>query len=105
MVACEPTAGVAQMLGGDGLLTIVLAALVGMPAYLNGYAAVGLMGGLVDQGMSAGAAMAFVIAGGVSSIPAAIAVWALVKERVFAAYLGFAFLGAILAGLVWNAVA
>jgi uncharacterized membrane protein YraQ (UPF0718 family) len=105
MVAYDTTEYVAQALGGEGILTIIAAALVGMPAYLNGYAAVGLMGGLVDQGMAAGAAMAFVIAGGVSSVPAAIAVWALVKPRVFAAYLGFALVGAVLAGLAWNAVA
>jgi uncharacterized membrane protein YraQ (UPF0718 family) len=84
---------------------VFLAALVGMPAYLNGYAAVGLLGGLLEQGMAPGAAMSFVIAGGVSCIPAAIAVWALVKPRVFVAYLGIAMIGAILAGLVWGAVA
>lgn len=105
MVVYETTEWVATVLGGDGVGTIILAALVGMPAYLNGYAAVGLMGGLLDQGMAQGAAMSFVIAGGVSSIPAAIAVWALVKPRVFAAYLGIALLGAILAGLTWGAVA
>jgi len=55
--------------------------------------------------MSNGAAMSFVIAGGVSCIPAAIAVWALVKPRVFAAYLGFATVGAVLAGLAWQALA
>ena len=58
---------------------------------------------LLEQGMSNGAAMSFVIAGGVSCIPAAIAVWALVKPRVFAAYLGLAVTGAILAGLAWQA--
>ncbi|MEL7114868.1 MAG: permease [Pseudomonadota bacterium] len=105
MVAYDTTAWVAAMLGGESLFTIILAALVGMPAYLNGYAAVGLMGGLVEQGMAPGAAMSFVIAGGVSSIPAAIAVWALVKERVFAAYLSFAFVGAVVAGMLWNVVA
>ncbi|THH35988.1 permease [Aliishimia ponticola] len=105
MIEYGTTQYVAQFLGGDGLLTVALAALVGMPAYLNGYMAVGLMGGLVEHGMSPGAAMSFVIAGGVSSIPAAIAVWALVKPRVFAAYLGFALIGAILAGVAWQAVA
>ena len=82
-----------------------LGALVGAPAYLNGFAAVPLVAGLIDQGMSNGAAMSFVIAGGVSCIPAAIAVWALVKPRVFAAYVGLAITGAILAGLAWGAVA
>ena len=105
MVVYDTTEYVAGALGGDGVLTIVLAALIGMPAYLNGYAAVGLMGGLLEQGMANGAAMSFVLAGGVSSIPAAIAVWALVKPRVFAAYLGFAFVGAVIAGLAWQMVA
>ncbi len=105
MIEYETTQYVAQFLGGESVFTIVLAALVGMPAYLNGYMAVGLMGGLVEQGMNPGAAMSFVIAGGVSSIPAAVAVWALVKPRVFAAYLGFALTGAILAGIAWSMVA
>jgi uncharacterized membrane protein YraQ (UPF0718 family) len=49
--------------------------------------------------------MSFMIAGGVSSIPAAVAVWALVKPRVFAAYLGLALAGAVMAGAVWGVVA
>ncbi|MEM1066395.1 MAG: permease, partial [Pseudomonadota bacterium] len=43
--------------------------------------------------------------GGVSSIPAAVAVWALVKPRVFAAYLSLGITGAIAAGLTWGAIA
>ena len=76
-----------------------------MPAYLNSYVAPPLLAGLMDQGMSAGAAMAFVIAGGVSSVPAMAAVWSLVTARVFAAYLGLGVIGAILAGLAWQALA
>ncbi|SMH35245.1 permease [Maritimibacter sp. HL-12] len=105
MVRYVPADLVAQMLGGNGVGPVVLGAFVGAPAYLNGYAAVPLVAGLLEQGMSAGAAMSFMIAGGVSSIPAAIAVWALVKPRVFAAYLGLAVTGAIIAGLVWGLVA
>lgn len=105
MLRYVPAEWIATALGGDGIGTIVLGALVGAPAYLNGYAAVPLVSGLLDQGMSNGAAMSFVIAGGVSCIPAAIAVWALVKPRVFAAYIGFAISGAVLAGLAWQAIA
>ncbi|MEL6522611.1 MAG: permease [Pseudomonadota bacterium] len=105
MVEYVPADWIAGVLGGEGVGTVLLGALVGMPAYLNGYAAVGLIDGLLDQGMANGAAMSFVIAGGVSSIPAAMAVWALVKPRVFAGYLGFALLGAVLAGLTWGMIA
>ena len=79
--------------------------MVGAPAYLNGYAAVPLVDALLNQGMSQGAAMSFVLAGGMTCIPAAVAVWALVKPRVFAAYAGFAVAGALGGGLIWNAIA
>lgn len=105
MLTYVPAELIAQILGGDGLKTIVLGALVGAPAYLNGYAAVPLIDALLEQGMAPGAAMSFVIAGGVSSIPAAIAVWALVKPRVFATYLTFALIGAVIAGSLWQAIA
>ncbi len=105
MLRYVPAESIAALAGGTGPGPILLASLVGAPAYLNGYAAVPLVSGLLEQGMSQGAAMAFVIAGGVSCIPAAIAVWALVKPRVFAAYLGFALTGAALAGFAWSAIA
>jgi uncharacterized membrane protein YraQ (UPF0718 family) len=100
-----PAELIASVLGGSGIKPILMGALVGAPAYLNGYAAVPLVDALLAQGMTQGAAMSFVIAGGVSCIPAAIAVWALVKPRVFAAYLGFAITGAVIAGAIWQAVA
>ncbi|SNR33683.1 permease [Puniceibacterium sediminis] len=105
MIHYVPAEWIAGVLGGTGIMPILLGALVGAPAYLNGYAAVPLVDALLAQGMSQGAAMSFVIAGGVSCIPAALAVWALVRPRVFAAYLGFAVAGAVLAGLAWGAVA
>lgn len=105
MVFYMPADFIANVLGGGGLGTILLGSLVGMPAYLNGYAAAPLIGDLLDQGMAPGAAMSFMIAGGVSSIPAALAVWALVKPRVFAAYLGFALTGSVLVGVAWQMVA
>ncbi len=102
MIAYIPAESIAQVLGGEGIFPVILAALVGAPAYLNSYAAPPLVAGLMEQGMSAGAAMAFVIAGGVSSIPAMTAVFALVKREVFAAYIALGFSGAVLAGLAYG---
>ncbi len=105
MLAYVPAELVARFLGGEGLMPILMGAVVGAPAYLNGYAAVPLVDALLAQGMTQGAAMSFVIAGGISCIPAAIAVLALVKPRVFMAYIGFAMIGAMLAGIAWQAIA
>ena len=102
MLTYIPAELIATVLGGEGLRPIALGALIGMPAYLNGYAAVPLVEALLTQGMVPGAAMAFVLAGGVSCIPAAVAVWALVKPRVFSAYLGIALTGSFMAGIIWS---
>jgi hypothetical protein len=104
MLRHVPAELIAGLLGGPGAWPVLLGALVGAPAYLNGYAAVPLVDALLARGMAEGAAMSFVIAGGVSSIPAALAVWALVKPRVFAAYLAIALLGAVLAGFAWGTI-
>ncbi|MCA8929840.1 MAG: permease, partial [Alphaproteobacteria bacterium] len=99
MLAYLPQETVASVLGSDSWYAIPLAAVVGIPAYLNGYAALPLVSGLMEQGMSAGAGMAFLVAGGITCIPAGIAVWALARPSVFALYLGSAFGGAILFSL------
>ncbi len=105
LVTYVPATLIAGLVGGDGIVPIATAALVGVPAYLNGYVAPALLAGLMDQGMSAGAAMAFMVAGAFSCIPAMAAVWSLVRRDVFAAYLGLGFTGAVLAGLVFRLVA
>lgn len=105
LVTYVPADLIVRVVGGEGVLPIVTAALVGMPAYLNSYVAPPLLAGLVEQGMSIGAAMAFMIAGAVSSIPAMAAVWSLVRLPVFAAYLGLGLFGAVLSGIIFQLVA
>jgi hypothetical protein len=102
MLAYIPAETVSATLGGSGLAPIVTATLVGVPAYLNGYAALPLVGGLVEQGMTPGAGLAFLVAGGVTSMPAAIAVWALVRKPVFVLYVALALSGSLAAGLAFQ---
>ncbi len=102
MLAYVPAETITALLGGDGVQPIAVATLVGVPAYLNGYAALPLVGGLIAQGMAPGAGLAFLVAGGVTSLPAAIAVWALVRPQVFAAYILLALTGAFASGLLYH---
>jgi uncharacterized membrane protein YraQ (UPF0718 family) len=102
MVAYVPASWVANAVGTGDMLSILTASLVGVPAYLNGYAAVPLVAGLLQQGMAPGAAMAFLIAGGVTSIPAAMAVFALARLHVFALYIVLSLSGAFLAGVAFQ---
>lgn len=104
LVTYIPADLIARVVGGTGIGSIIISALVGMPAYLNSYVAPPLLSGLMDQGMGSGAAMAFMIAGAVSSIPAMAAVWSLVKPSVFVTYIGLGLTGAILSGVIFQAV-
>lgn len=103
MLAYVPAETITSLLGGSGIGPIALATVIGVPAYLNGYAALPLISGLMEQGMASGAGLAFLVAGGVTSLPAAIAVWALVKPRVFGLYIGISLGGAFLIGLAYQA--
>ncbi|WP_299787189.1 permease [uncultured Marivita sp.] len=102
MLAYIPAETITSVLGGTGIGPIAIATVVGVPAYLNGYAALPLISGLMEQGMASGAGLAFLVAGGVTSLPAAIAVWALVKPRVFTLYIAISLGGAFLIGLAYQ---
>ncbi len=102
MLAYMPATWITSAVGGTGVGSIAVATLVGVPAYLNGYAAMPLVAGLMSQGMAGGAGMAFLVAGGVTSLPAAVAVFALVKRPVFALYIGLSLSGAFLAGVLFQ---
>lgn len=102
MLAYVSSDWIAGYVGSENPYAIPLAAVVGAPSYLNGYAAIPLISGLIEIGMTPGAALAFATAGAVSSIPAAIAVWALVKKPVFLLYLALGLTGAMIAGWVYQ---
>ncbi len=102
MVAYIPASLAADVLGGGDWWTIPAAVGVGIPAYMNGFAAIPLMAGLMDLGMAPGAALSFMIAGGVTSVPAAMAVFALVRRQVFVWYLAISLSGSMAAGLLYQ---
>jgi uncharacterized membrane protein YraQ (UPF0718 family) len=101
MTAWLPPALIAHWLG-TGPFAIPLAVLVGVPVYINGLAAVPFVAGLIQLGMSPAAALAFMLATTATGFAAMTAVWALVKPKVFALYLAFATLGALLAGYAYQ---
>ena len=102
MIAYIDPTMIKSVAGADNIFAIPLAALIGMPSYLNGYAAIPLASGLLDLGMSNGAALAFLTAGAVSSIPAAIAVYSLVKKPVFALYIALGLSSSLAIGYLYQ---
>lgn len=103
MVAWLPAEALARWVGDGNAFAIPVAALIGVPAYLNGYAAVPVVGGLIESGMAPGAGLAFMVAGAMTSIPAALAVASLVRRPVFAWYVLLALLLSMLSGYAFAA--
>lgn len=99
-----PGAWIASLFGTGAPASVPLAAVVGAPLYVDGYAALPLVRGLMDLGMGFGPALAFMISGAAVSIYAAVAVAALVRARVFWLYVALAVAGAMAAGWVADAL-
>ncbi|UCG12690.1 MAG: permease [Deltaproteobacteria bacterium] len=102
MIAYLPAEWIASVVGNKNTFAVPLASIVGIPAYINGYAAIPLISGLMKMGMTSGAAMAFITSGAVSSIPAALAVYALVRKSIFVLYIFFGLFGSMLAGYIFQ---
>ncbi len=97
-----PDEWVMTLFGSEAGASVPLAVAVGAPMYLDGYAALPLVRGLLDMGMSFGAALALMVSGATISLYAAVAVVSVVRARVFALYVGLALLGACIAGYAAN---
>ena len=102
-VYMQPEA-LADYVGKQSSWAIPLAVFVGSPAYLDGYAALPLTRGLIDHGMSLGAAMAFLVSGSVVSIWGAIAIFPILRSRPFLLYLSLAIAGSLATGWLYDAV-
>ena len=92
----------AAYVGIDQWWAIPVAVFVGAPAYIDGYAALPLARGLIENGMSQGAAMSFLISGGVVSIWGAMAIVPVLKLKPFILYLVLAILGSLATGYVFQ---
>ncbi|MEL7137490.1 MAG: permease [Pseudomonadota bacterium] len=92
----------AAYVGEDKWWAIPAAVFIGAPAYIDGYAALPLTRGLIENGMSEGAAMAFLVSGGVISIWGAMAIAPVLKLKPFMLYLLLAVLGSLGAGYVFE---
>ena len=97
-----PEEWITQVLSGDNPWSIMTAALLGVPVYTSNLAAMPLVGGLLALGMHPAAALAFLIAGPITTLPAMSAVWGLVNRKVFTLYIGFALVGAVVLGYIYN---
>lgn len=90
--------------GGESPYAIPLAVLAGAPMYLDGLAALPLVRGLLDLGMSPGAAMALLVSGGAVSIWGVMAVALVLRPSTIALFVTLAVIGSLVVGYAFGAI-
>ncbi len=98
VIEAIPTDWLVDYLGGNSPAAVPLAALLGIPAYLNTEASLPLVSGLMDGGMGPGPAMAFLVTGAGTSIGAITGLFVIARARVVWLVVGFLFAGALILG-------
>lgn len=99
-----PADFLANTLGGRSTSSVFLATLIGVPVYTSNITALPVISGLLELGMNPGAALAFLISGPITTLPAISAVWGIVNRRVFLVYILTALIGGLFFGLLFNLV-
>jgi len=104
VIEAIPTSWITDHLGGDSLLAVPLAAIIGIPAYLNTEASLPLIAALVDGGMGAGPALAFLVTGAGTSLGAISGLFIIARKRVVGLVVALLFAGALAMGWIGQLV-
>lgn len=99
-----PPAMLAGTVGTGSPYGVAIAVVVGAPLYLDGYAALPLVRGLLDLGMSPGAALAFLVAGSAVSIWGVLAVAPVLRASTTGLFMVLATAGSVIAGHAFEAI-
>jgi len=97
-----PQEWVQNVFGSGNAYSVPFAALLGIPFYLNTEASMPLVKAFMDSGMSAGAALAFLITGAGTSIGALTGALTIARWRVIAIVLGTLVTGSIVFGVMYD---
>ncbi|MGC4939231.1 permease [Kribbella sp. DT2] len=98
LIEAVPTRWLTDYLGGDSFFAVPLAALLGIPVYLNTDGSLPLVATLMDGGMGAGPALAFLVTGAGTSVGAISGMLLIARRRVVALVVGSLYLGAVVLG-------
>ncbi len=97
-----PDSVVVGIFGTNPLTSILRATVIGIPLYTTNISALGLTAGLLGKGLTEGAALAFLIGGATTTVPAMAAVYKLVHPKIFFLYLSITITFSIISGIVYE---
>jgi uncharacterized protein len=99
-----PQHWVPALFGEGRLYSVLLAATLGLPFYINTEASLPLVRALMDSGMSQGAALAFLISGAGTSIGAVGGVLTIARWRIVGLVIGVLWAGALVCGYLYDLI-
>jgi uncharacterized membrane protein YraQ (UPF0718 family) len=99
-----PTDWLTNYLGEGSMLAVPIAAVLGVPAYINTEASLPMLAALMDGGMGPGPAMAFLVTGAGTSIGAISGLFVIARLRVVGLVVALLFSGALVLGWVTQLV-
>ncbi len=99
-----PTELISRYAGNDNLLSIPVAAVIGIPLYIRAEAVIPLSAALAAKGMSLGAVMALIIGSAGASLTEVILLRSIFKLPMIAAFLAVILTMAMVAGFLYALV-
>ncbi len=87
IVTLVPMSWIVFLVGQENFVSIFMAAVIGLPLPVNQIPAIPILAGLLQRGIDHGAALTFLMAGPVSSLPAMIALTGMFRPRVVLVFL------------------
>jgi uncharacterized protein len=100
-----PADTVAVLMGGRQMESAVIGGLLGIPFYVCGGGAVATVAVLMSLNMGPGAALAFFLTGPATKVSTLFNLFAVMRGRVIALYLGVTLIGGTLLGAAYGAIA
>lgn len=99
-----PSELVEKYVGGDNFMSILIAAVIGVPLYLRIEMAIPLLNVLILKGMGLGPAMALIIGGTGASLPEIALVSSVLKPKAVVAFVSIVVITAITGGVLFQFV-
>jgi uncharacterized membrane protein YraQ (UPF0718 family) len=99
-----PTTWISALFGSHNLFAIPIAAVVGLPLYVNGDSSIPLLQSLMQSGVSGGAMLAFMITGPGTSAGVLAGIATIMKKKAIALYMAYLLAGAIAMGYAYQLI-
>jgi uncharacterized membrane protein YraQ (UPF0718 family) len=97
-----PTSFVVNLVGGESMNSVLVAAFVAVLAYVCTYVEIPTALALISKGMGGGASLSYLLGGPGLSLPSIAMLSGVFKPKVLALYVGVSFVGCVISGYVFN---